>query len=140
MRRTRIALALFATCLWGCASEGIRLTEHDSFPTDRDPVLFVVASRQKARILASLHESGFRVAGDVLEAPYFLRVTVGVDKGRRACGPLANVKYELRYADRGILDLAAAGWTGSCPDNVFDAMSRRLMGVFENSNAEEIPR
>ena len=140
MRLALAALALFATCLSGCASEGIRITQYSPFPADRDPVLFVVAPRQKPRILASLRDAGFHVAGDVLEAPYFLRVTVGVDKRRRGCGRLANVKYELRRADRDILELAAAGWTGSCPDNVFDAMSRRLMSAFEDPNAEEIPR
>lgn len=139
MAKACAALVLLAACLGGCASEGVRVTQLGPLPGDGEATLFVVASRQKPRIEASLRDAGFQVVDDLLATPYFLRVTVGTDKGRKSCGALANVKYDLRHANRRVLELAAAGWTGACPDNVFDAMSRRLMAIFEQANAREAP-
>ena len=137
MRRIVIPLTLLSIATTACGPKSVRVDEFRGFPEDPGLALFVVASRHKPRIVASLDEAGFQIADDLLETPSFLRVTVGVDKGMGSCGTLANVKYALRYEGAAILELRAAGWLGDCAENVFDTMSRRLMMVFKDTEKGE---
>lgn len=118
---------LTALLLCACTPQPSRVTYEALLPETRDRQLFLVATRQKERVRHSLEKAGFEMVEDPLEAPFYLRVTLGNEKGFRDCGTLNNVKYALRYEGIPILDLGAAGWTGTCEPNVFDEMSGQLM-------------
>ena len=92
--------------------------------------VFVMAARQKPRIIESLAAAGIEVSTNLLEAGFTLRVTVGADQGREDCGSRNNVRYALRLENAAVLDLAEKGWTGICTPNVFDVLSGRLAGAF----------
>lgn len=92
--------------------------------------VFVMAARQKPRIIESLTAAGIEVSTNLLEAGFTLRVTVGADQDRDDCGSRNNVRYALRLENAAVLDLAEKGWTGICTPNVFDVLSGRLAGAF----------
>jgi hypothetical protein len=102
-----------------------------------DRTVFVVAARQKPRIVESLAAAGITVSTDLLAAGFMLRVTVGADQGFAGCGTRNNVKYSLRHEDVAVLDLVDKGWTGTCRPNVFDAMSQRLALSLESVTYEQ---
>lgn len=118
--------------LVGCTPKAARVEFARRLPSS-EPRVFLVAAQQKERIAESLQEAGFELADDLLDAPYLLRVTLGNEKDFRACGTLSNVKYSLRHEGRSVVDLTAAGWSGTCKPNVFDEMSERLIRRFESS-------
>jgi hypothetical protein len=89
--------------------------------------IFVVAARQKPRIIRSLVAAGFDVRPNLLEAHGFLRVTVGSNQGWRSCGTRNNVKFSLKREGKPLLEFVEKGWTGTCEPSVFDAMSAWLM-------------
>ena len=98
-------------------------------PAARDrpgPAVYLIAARQKPRIVESLRQAGVRLADDILDTPLTLRVTVGNEKGFRSCGTRNNVKYAVRVGGATTLELKDAGWTGACEPNVFDRLSARL--------------
>ncbi len=121
----------------GCVSDGTTVSDEPDLSLDSSRRVFLVAAREKPRIRDSLTQVGFEVVADLLDAPYLLRVTLGVKKGRRDCGVLSNVKYALRENGETILELKGAGWTGSCEPNVFDAMSLELRELFAPGTASE---
>ena len=96
--------------------------------------IFVVATRQKARIIESLEAVGIKVSQDLAEAGFMLRVTVGTDQGWRDCGTRNNVKYSLRREGVAVVELAEKGWTGTCTPNVFDVLSRQLAEVLASDD------
>ena len=99
--------------------------------------VFLVATRQKPRILESLGAAGIAVAPDLLDAGFMLRVTIGVDQGSQACGTRNNVKYALRRENAAVVELADKGWTGTCTPNVLDALSQRLAETLASGNRSE---
>ena len=88
--------------------------------------VFVMAARQKPRIVASLAAAGVEVSANLVAAGFTLRVTIGADQGFSDCGTRNNVKYSLRRQGSIELELVEKGWTGTCEPNVFDALSVRL--------------
>ena len=88
--------------------------------------VFVMAARQKPRIVESLAAAGVEVSANLLDAGFVLRVTIGADQGFSSCGTRNNVKYSLRREGLIELELVEKGWTGTCEPNVFDALSARL--------------
>lgn len=122
-----LALAVVAAC-----TSDVRVSGALPLEPEPRPAVFLVATRHKAAIASSLERAGFRLADDLLEAPYYLRVTVGVDRFPSSCGSVANVKYELSRDGTVLRTLSAAGWTGSCEENVFRALSRSLMNEFRS--------
>jgi len=105
--------------------------------------VFVVATRDKPRIVASLEAAGIRVATDLLEAGFLLRVTVGSGQGAQSCGTRHNVKYSLRLENVPVVELAEKGYTGTCTPNVFDVLSARLAEALEGgggAGSRDAPR
>ena len=121
-----LALAL----LPACAPKPIRAIYEKPFAAGEDRALFLTAARQKDRIERALVAAGFSLAEDPLGTRAHLRVTIGNEKRLRDCGSLNNVKFALRLDGEPVLELAAAGWTGSCEPNVLDDMSRDLARRF----------
>ena len=107
------------------------------FDADTERTLFVVAARQKPRIVRSLAQAGFDVRPNLLEARGYLRVTVGGGQGWRTCGTRNNVKFSLKREGMPLLELVEKGWTGTCEPNVFDVMSARLMREIAGGRQEE---
>jgi hypothetical protein len=106
---------------------------------DRGFSVFLTAARQKARISESLRHAGIQVVDDILDSPALLRATVGNEKGVRRCGTRNNVKYALRIGNDQLLELTAAGWTGTCEPNVFDELSAKLARALSDTNQGESP-
>lgn len=91
-----------------------------------DRFVFLVAARQKARVRQALEQVGITVVSDLLESRRMLRVTIGNEKGFRACGTRNNVKFSLREDGTELLLLSGAGWTGECEPSVLDELASRL--------------
>jgi hypothetical protein len=128
-----MALAITLAMTIACVSNAPPRRTAGSTEHLTDCRLFLVAAQQKAEISASLRSVGFQLADDLLDAPYFLRVTLGNEQGSRSCGALQNVKYSLRRDGIEVLSIAGKGWSGSCQPNVFDLASRELAAAFEGS-------
>ncbi len=135
MIEIRLLLLVLVVLLHGCGTVAPVLTMKGSLSPESERSLYVTATKQKSIPLASLRRSGFTIAGDLLAAPYQLRITLGVDKAFRDCGTLNNVKYSLRSEGRPVLEISGRGWTGSCDPNIFDEMSQLLMRKFRVGTA-----
>lgn len=120
----RVTAGGFLLLLMGCGPTAPVLDVLEPLPAGAPPRMRVTAAQQKERIVAALHAAGVQVSDG--DAPYLLRVTLGVDQGRRECGTLNNVRYALRREGRTLLEITAKGWTGTCLPNVFDDASRLL--------------
>jgi hypothetical protein len=133
--RSPLPWALLATAVACATSEPVRVETSGDLPKGTEPVVFLVAARDKPRIQASLELAGFRIAADVLATPWYLRVTTGNFKGYGRCGVVSNVKYALRYSGKPVLELAASGPMGACESNAIDALSGRLYEMLEGAPA-----
>jgi hypothetical protein len=100
------------------------------FSGSLERVVYLVAARQKEQIAHSLRQARITVTDDLLAAPFYLRATVGNDKGFRKCGTFNNVKFSLRRSGQEVLLVSASGWSGTCDPNVFDEMSKTLRAAF----------
>ena len=134
-RRLGVAVGawLVLSILPGCTTKATRAIYERPLPSTEDERIFLVATRQKERIERSLGAAGFALTDDPLATKLFLRVTLGNEKGFRECGTLNNVKFALRHTEQPVLELVAAGWTGTCEPNVLDDMSHELMRRFAAS-------
>ena len=123
-----LAVPVFST--FGCASH-IRptVTLQPAYPLDANTPIFLSAQRQRARILKSLNNAGFRTARARADTPYFLIVKIGKTRTRKDCGIVANVSYDLRDSNRHITVLKGRGATGNCEPNILDAMSVKLASL-----------
>jgi len=94
------------------------------------PSVFVSASHLREPIERSLGRAGLPVARTAREASLVLIATVGnVRSSTEDCGPVRNVKYELRQFGIPLATGRARGPVGSCATNVLDQMSRKLADV-----------
>ena len=128
-----LVLAVALGMALACATRAHVGRATDSTHGLTDCRLFLVAAQQKEEIAASLTAVGFELVDNLLNAPYFLRVTLGNEQGFRSCGTLQKVKYSLRSNGEEVLLVANEGWSGSCEPNVFDLASHDLASAFESS-------
>lgn len=133
-------IGLVAIAAWGCGPSAAELHFEGALASHPEARLVLVATKQKERIRASLLEAGLGLSDEMLEADFYLRVTVGNEKAFRACGTLNNVEYELLQRSARVLTLTAAGWTGRCEPNVFDEMSGRLATALAQGSEAAAPR
>ena len=137
MRRgtSKAFLALLAAACWSPVPAEFRLYA----PLDRSqpPVVFVSSADLRAPIEASLERAGFAITQSAREASIFVAASVGgVRSSGTTCGPVRNVRYEVRQFGVVLAIGRARGPTGECPGNVFDEMSRKLaQGVLGESAA-----
>ena len=96
------------------------------FPLDKAGGVWLVATRQRKAILASLQKAGIKIATEYQSVSYSLDVRIGRGRGGRRCGPVNNVAYVLNGPGELLMVIKGRGVTGSCIPNVFDDMSRML--------------
>lgn len=100
-------------------------------PAASERTLFLVAAREKQEIARQLEAAGFTLAERLIDAPFLLRVTIGVPLGFRSCGDLRNVKFALNQSGENLLELSDRGWTGSCEASVYTSLSAALGEQFD---------
>lgn len=139
-RRQRKGLRRASVCLAAIALAGVACAGSRPEAARPDPIeaaaaaaretsnhrVFVMAVRQKPRIVESLTAAGILVSPDLLEAGFTLRVSVGIDQGWKSCGTRNNVEYSLRRKGVIVSEFVQKGWTQTCTPNVFDVLSRQL--------------
>jgi hypothetical protein len=141
------AVALAAVAALGCAKPRAAAPVPASTPAPAsapgagaalapgaEPVVYLVAAREKEQIARSLRAAGIGLAADYLEAPYLLRATLGTAQSSGRCGTFLNLKYSLRRDGAELIGLSGAGWTGECQPNAFDALSARLRAALTGGN------
>ncbi len=96
------------------------------FPLDKDGGVWVVATRQREALLASLQNAGIKIATDYGSVSYSLRVRVGRSRAGMRCGPVNNVSYVVNGPGKLLIVIKGRGVTGSCKPSVFDDMSQTL--------------
>jgi hypothetical protein len=104
------------------------VTQQPYGPLTENSVFFVIAQRQRARILHSLDDAGLRWTDTWKGADYTLTVDVGSSRGSgKSCGgTVNNVIYTVGGSGARIMVIKGRGLTGTCTPNVFDDMSRKL--------------
>lgn len=112
--------------LVGCAPTAPEVHIFEPLPRGIEPAIYLTAALQKEAILRTLRDAGFHLVDHMADGAYLLRITLGVSQGSRPCGTLHNVRYQLRFQGRTMVEAEAKGWTGSCEPNVFDAISREM--------------
>ena len=92
------------------------------------PVVFVTANAEQERVVQSLQASGIEVTGRIRDAEFLLTANLGNDwvASSEPCGPIRNVKFELRQNSKLVMLSKAKGWTGTCTPNVLDELSAEV--------------
>ena len=142
-----VPLLLAALAATACSAVPATVTRKASVALERDPLIYVSAQQDRARVDESLKRAGLRLTTGP-GAEYVLLVDTSSEKSSQACGGLRNVRYQLRVVprssgktafsplaltvgnDRTTLEIKARGWTGSCEPNVYDEMSDSLAREF----------
>lgn len=115
----------------GCASASApRIVLAPAQPLPEERRIYLAPGMQRGAVLRSLERAGFSVARDPSASRYSLDVDVGSPLRLEDCGSFANVRYVLYSRGRKLVEIAARGWTGTCQDSIFDAMSRLLATQF----------
>jgi hypothetical protein len=121
-----ILFLLMSIALAGCSPVTPEVQVFEPLPHGIDTPIYVTAARQKDKIKRALRDAGFRIVDRMEDSLRLMRVTMGVDQGTQTCGTLNNVRFQLRYEGRNVVEATAKGWTGSCQPNIFDEVSREM--------------
>ena len=76
-------IGIVAIAAWGCGPSPAELHFEGALASHPEARLVLVATKQKERIRASLLEAGLRLSDEMLDADFYLRVTVGNEKAFR---------------------------------------------------------
>ena len=130
MRSTIALLSLLVLSLGlvsACASPvPATVTWTARVPIKTGASIYVLAQRQRERIVKSLVDAGLEVSDEWTGAGYSLEVSVGSSRASRPCGRVNNVAYTLSGDGQRLMVIKGRGGTGSCEPNVFDDLSRTL--------------
>jgi len=118
-----VPLAFMAAC---SSHVPATVTLTPPMPIKKDLTIFVLAQRQRERIVQSLRDAGLVVSDEWDNTGYSLTVRVGSNRGSAECGGTNNVDYTLSGAGQRLMVIKGRGRTGSCDPNIFDDMSRKL--------------
>jgi hypothetical protein len=91
-----------------------------------NPSVYLQAVNHQALIMQSLRSAGVDARDVMRGTDYTLDVRVGRNRGTTSCGDVSNIAYILRGDRRSVMVIKGRGKTGSCPENIFDAMSQKL--------------
>lgn len=145
--RNSSLLAPLLLAATACSAVPATVTHQASLALEPDPLIYVSAQHERARVDESLRRAGLRLTTGT-DAEYVLLVDTGSQKSSQDCGELRNVRYQVRVVprssgkagfsplsltvgdDRPALEIKARGWTGSCDPNVYDEMSDSLAREF----------
>jgi len=95
-----------------------------------NPTVYLQASVQRPRILASLRNARIRIAESFEEADYILSVDVGSRRVKMTCGGMHNIMFTLIGEGIQLMEIKGRGLTGDCIPNVFDDMNQTLATYF----------
>jgi hypothetical protein len=121
-----ILFLLLSIALSGCSPVAPEVRVFEPLPQGINTPIYVTAARQKDKIKHALSDAGFRIVDRVEDSLRLMRVTIGVDQGSQSCGTLNNVRFQIRFEGRNVVEATAKGWTGSCQPNVFDEVSHEM--------------
>jgi hypothetical protein len=129
--RARVAALSACALLAACAVVSApRIVLAPARPLPEAPRIYLAPGMQRGAVLRSLGRAGFSVTRDPSASRYTLDVDVGSPLRLEDCGSFANVRYVLYSRGRKLVEIAARGWTGTCEESIFDAMSRLLATQF----------
>ena len=94
-----VPLLLAALASSACSAVPAMVTRKTSVPLERDPLIYVSAQQDRARVDESLKRAGLRLTTGP-GAEYVLLVDTGSEKSSQDCGGLRNVRYQLRVVPR----------------------------------------
>jgi hypothetical protein len=124
MRTNYFLMIVFSVV--GCTPVTPEVQVFEPLPEGIDTPIYLTAARQKDNIKRALRVAGFRIVDRMEDSLRLMRVTIGVDQGSQTCGTLNNVRFQIRYEGRNVVEATAKGWTGSCQPNIFDEVSREM--------------
>lgn len=102
------------------------ITRMRHFVLRADSPVFLIANRQRERVVRSLLEAGFELSSKLDSDTYSLVVEIGRARWGSSCGVGANVAYILSSYGQNVLVIKGRGKTGDCTPNMLDDMSFRL--------------
>ncbi len=102
------------------------VTMSPNVPFKKGATVFVLAQRQRERIVESLTNAGLVVSDAWTGDGYSLTVRIGSRRGGQECGGTHNVAYTLSGAGQPLMVIKGRGRTGTCEPNIFDDMSQKL--------------
>ena len=130
MRTAIICLSLLVLPLGlssACASRvPATVTLSPPIPIKQGANIFVLASKQRDRIVESLINAGLNASDDWTGSGHSLKVAIGSSRSSTACGSVQNVSYTLTAGGSRFMVIKGRGATGSCEPNIFDDMSKKL--------------
>ena len=138
MRTKRFSIPIIAatalltvSLLTSCASTvEPTITQFPIAELKPDAPIYVIANRQRPRVVRALRDAGLNITNRVTNDSYSLRVMIGRSRVSRSCGPKANTVYILNAFGQRLFVLKSRGFSGECEPNMLDDMSRVLAQQF----------
>ena len=122
-----VAVVLQLVLLSSCTTPvPATVTRAPAAPLKSNPKIFVQATVQRERIVASLRDAGLEAVDLSSDTDYTLKVRVGRSRRGTHCGGISNVAYVLSGEGRYVMVIKGRGLTGGCRLNIFDEMSHML--------------
>ena len=130
--RFALLVTLSLSFLVGCSSfVPATVARREPLPIDRNAGILVIAKHQREAVMESLEAAGLNVTTDFKDVGYALEVRFGSRRGRRRCGTIRNVSYQLSGFGRRLLVIKGRGTIRHCEPDILEDMSRELA---ENMN------
>jgi len=134
MKRVPISLTLVSLVLAiplglmsACASEvPPTVTMSPVAPIIRSEGIYIIAAQMRDPVKESLIQAGLKPVDRPATSGYALEVRVGKSRSSGDCGSVRNVAYILTAARSRVMVIKGRGPTGSCPENIFNGMSKAL--------------
>jgi len=122
-----LAISFLTSC---AATVEPTITQFPTAELKSDAPIYVIANRQRPRVVRALREAGLNVTNRVTNDSYSLRVLIGRPRITQSCGPKTNIVYILNAFGQRLFVLKSRGYSGDCEPNMLDDMSRVLAQQF----------